>query len=79
MISVRRQQSPAAFGPQSSPLYYTMLSRPPQRLIVAGLSGDSLCRTMALLLAAGRIVGGVGSGLGGRLIEISYRYRRCNT
>jgi hypothetical protein len=44
MISVRRQYTLAAFGPYSSPLYYTALSQTPRRLVVAGLSGDSLCR-----------------------------------
>jgi hypothetical protein len=42
MISVRRQHARSAFGPQSSPLYYTALSRVPRRLIVAGLDDERI-------------------------------------
>jgi hypothetical protein len=43
MNSVCRQHSDPAFGPHSSPLYYTTVSRLPRRLVFAGLSGDSIC------------------------------------
>ena len=44
MISSCSQHTYSLFGPCSSPLYYTTLSRLPNRLVFAGLERDSLCR-----------------------------------
>ena len=44
MVSLSRKHTHSAFGPLSSPLYYTTLSRLPTRLVCAGLPRASLCK-----------------------------------
>ena len=44
MISKQQRHTYSPFGPCSSPLYYTALSRVPNRLVFAGLGCGSVCR-----------------------------------